>query len=220
LGLCVLAVLLFPAQQQPGDAELEVRAPAQLSVAALSADPEPTGSIAAPDMAPLLPKPILLASEKAEAERLAAIDDTEPGAARAGGSERIQAAPVMKLYRKVKVLDGATIKAGNITIRLRDVEAHAPDKTCVGEDGLNWPCGAMAKTALTRLIRYRAVECELPPGGEAAEMACRCHVAGTDLSAWMVRRGWATPKADDPDLKDAHLEARKERAGLWRGSAD
>ena len=38
-----------------------------------------------------------------------------------------------------------------------------------------------------------------------------------DLSAWLVRRGWATPLADsEPELAKALDAAKTERLGLWQ----
>ncbi|MGB6949377.1 MAG: thermonuclease family protein, partial [Methyloceanibacter sp.] len=81
----------------------------------------------------------------------------------------------------------------------------------------NWPCGAKARAALTRYIRYRAVTCTLPPGGESADFAARCSLRGRDLSVWLVRRGWARPKSDEPEFTKAMAAAINERLGLWAG---
>src|SRR6185437_14631638 len=86
------------------------------------------------------------------------------------------------------------------------------------ERGKNWPCGAAAKVALRRLIRARAVVCDLPEPGEQKSFTARCAVSGTDLSTWMVRQGWAKPNdPPEPALADAAEAAKSERIGLWRG---
>jgi endonuclease YncB( thermonuclease family) len=72
---------------------------------------------------------------------------------------------------------------------------------------------------LTRLIRARAVTCVLPKGGEHNIFIARCSVGGTDLSTWMVRQGWATPKEPkEPALSAAAEAAQAEKIGLWRAS--
>ena len=118
--------------------------------------------------------------------------------------------PVTKLYFKVKVRDAGTLEAALpkaetvVVIRLDGVAARKADETCTKGDGTIWPCGAQARGALVHLIRTRAVTCTLPPGGEQAEFAARCSVMGQDLSAWLVRQGWATPKEDaEPALTEA-----------------
>jgi endonuclease YncB( thermonuclease family) len=68
-------------------------------------------------------------------------------------------------------------------------------------------------------IRTRAVGCVLPKGGEQKAFAARCSVAGTDLSTWLVRQGWANPKEpSEKALVAAEDAAKKEKIGLWCGS--
>jgi endonuclease YncB( thermonuclease family) len=84
-------------------------------------------------------------------------------------------------------------------------------------DDQNWPCGAAAKTALRRLIRARAVVCDLPGPGEHKSFTARCAVSGTDLSTWLVRQGWAKPHdLPEPALADAAEVAKSERIGVWQ----
>jgi endonuclease YncB( thermonuclease family) len=160
-------------------------------------------------------KPAPLAAEKAEAERLAALKAKDATGAVAPAAPKAST----KLYRRVTVRDGGTLQSGGVVIRLSGVAARAADATCKDEKGKTWRCGAAAKAALTRLIRSRAVTCELPKGGEHNIIIARCSVAGTDLSTWLVRQGWAKPKdAKEPALAKAAEEAKAERIGLWRGA--
>jgi endonuclease YncB( thermonuclease family) len=157
------------------------------------------------------PRTTLLANEKAEAERSAAL-------------QRKAAVPVpreTKRYFKVTVRDSATFEAGpandRIVIRLEGIAARSPDETCKTEGGKTWPCGAKARAALVQLIRARAVTCTLPPGGETKDFAASCNVMGQDLSTWLVRRGWAAPQAGSgPELAKALEAAKTERLGLWQ----
>ena len=124
-----------------------------------------------------------------------------------------------KRYYRVTVRDGGELQSGGVVIRLAGIAARDADATCKDEKGKSWRCGAAAKAALTRLIRSRAVTCELPKGGEHNIFIARCSVAGTDLSTWLVRQGWAKPKdPKEPALAKAAEEAEAERIGLWRGA--
>jgi endonuclease YncB( thermonuclease family) len=155
-------------------------------------------------------KRILLASEKAEAERVAALN--AKGAAAAPP-------PKTKLYYRIKVRDGGTLLSGGVVIRLDGIAVRDAEATCKGKGGKPWPCGAAVKSALTRLIRTRAVTCELPKSGEQKDFAARCTVAGTDLATWMVRQGWAEPKeGSERTLAEAAQAAKQEHVGLWRGA--
>ena len=163
---------------------------------------------------PADPKAHLLAAEKAEAERNAAL-------------EQKAATPLpreTKRYFKVRVRDAGTLEAGllptdTVMIKLEGIDAREADETCKKESGASWPCGAKARAALIRFIRSRAVTCTLPQGGETKDFAARCSVVGQDLSTWLVRQGWATPqKGAEPELAKALDAAKTERLGLWQSN--
>jgi len=158
------------------------------------------------------PKPAKAPREKEE--QLAALKEKD-----ATGAVAPTAAPqaTTKRYYRVTVRDGGTLQSGGVVIRLAGIAARDADATCKDEKGKSWPCGAAAKIALTRLIRARAVTCELPKAGEHNIFIARCSVGGADLSAWLVRQGWATPKdPKEPALAAAAEAAEAERVGLWR----
>lgn len=126
---------------------------------------------------------------------------------------------VTQLYYRVTVRDGGTLQSGGVTIKLAGIAARDADATCKSAKGKSWPCGAAAKSALTRLIRSRAVTCELPKENAQKDVVARCSVAGADLSTWMVRQGWAEPKdANEPALAQAAAAAKQDKFGLWGGA--
>lgn len=152
-------------------------------------------------------KPQLLAREKADAERQAALTtETVPK-------------PVLKpkLYYRVVVRDAGTLKAEGALITLDGIKAHDADDQCKDAKGRAWACGARARAALTRLIRGRAVSCKVPSSGEQTSLTARCSVGGIDLSVWLLSQGWAQPTAQaEPKLAAAADNARKKKLGLWR----
>jgi endonuclease YncB( thermonuclease family) len=149
---------------------------------------------------------------KSEAEQLAALKESDKT-----GAVAPQAAT--KLYRRITVRDGGTLQADGVVIRLAGITVREVNATCKDARGQTWPCGAAAKFALARLIRARAVTCTLPKGGEHNIFVARCGVGNTDLSAWMVRQGWAAPKEPaEPALAEAAGAAKDERLGVWRAS--
>lgn len=185
------------------------------------ASPKPAPPSPAPQVKPLeqtraapkpgVPKTHLLAGEKAEAERLAALQAKDKAAAAPKGE--------IKRYFRVRVRDGGTLLADGLIIRLDGISARDAEASCKSEDGKDWPCGGAARGALTRLIRARSVVCVLPKSGEQKDFAARCAVAGIDLSAWMVRQGWANPKEpSEPALAKAAEAAKTARIGIWRGA--
>jgi len=150
-----------------------------------------------------------------------AIPTKKPQAARLSvplrGEADIQPKLTKKIYYRVIVSDSGTLEAGDVVIRLNGIVASKADAQCHDKQGKNWPCGAAAKTALRRLVRARAVVCDLPEPGEQKSFTARCAVSGTDLSTWMVRQGWAKPNdPPEPALADAAEAAKSERIGLWQ----
>ena len=150
-----------------------------------------------------------------------AIPTEKPQAARLSvplrGEADIQPKLTKKIYYGVIVSDSGTLEAGDVVIRLNGIVASKADAQCHDKQGKNWPCGAAAKTALRRLVRARAVVCDLPEPGEQKSFTARCAVSGTDLSTWMVRQGWAKPNdPPEPALADAAEAAKSERIGLWQ----
>jgi endonuclease YncB( thermonuclease family) len=127
--------------------------------------------------------------------------------------------PAAKPYYKVRVIDAGTIQSGSTVITLADIIARDAKATCKDAKGRSWRCGEAGRLAVMRLIRARAVSCILPQGGEQKAFTARCSVAGTDLSTWVVREGWANPKdRAEKALTDAEDAAKKDKIGLWRGS--
>ena len=176
-------------------------------------------SESAPQAAPAKPeegKHAVLAAEKAEAERLAALSSKN-------AKDAALAAPPVptKLYYRVTVHDAGTLQSGGTTIRLAGITARDADASCKDKKGRSWRCGAAGRSALAHLIHGRAVSCELPKSGRPKDFPARCNVAGSDLSTWVVREGWAVP-ADPPEpaLAEAADAAKKDGAGLWRGGDD
>jgi endonuclease YncB( thermonuclease family) len=198
-------------------------APLESTAAVEAAPPKPAEAAAPPPVAPEVapsappgtapadPRAHMLANEKAEAERSAAL-------------QQRAAAPApreTKRYFKVKVLDAGTLEAGPpteaVVITLEGIDTYEADETCKTKSGKTWPCGAKARAALTLFIRSRAVTCTVPQGAASNDLAARCSVMDQDLSTWLVRRGWATPQRDsEVELAKAVDAAKSEKLGLWQ----
>ena len=222
LGAGVLLFFLQPWDrlEKMFDDTAKREAAAPQSTAAVEAAPPKPAEAAQPPVAPAVgpkapdPKTNLLANETAEAERSAAL-------------QQKAATPTpreTKRYFKVKVLDAGTLEAGPpteaVVIRLEGIDTHEADETCKAENGKTWPCGAKARAALTLFIRSRAVTCTVPSGAAANDFAARCSVMDQDLSAWLVRRGWATPLGNsEPELAKALDAARPRSSDFGRRSS-
>jgi len=192
--------------------------PKPATVPTKPAEPTPPAAASSPDARPPSEdqqKKLLLAREQAEAERRAALHEKEHAVT--------PRPPKTKRYFRVKVRDAATLevrlaRSKTAVISLDGIETHDADEMCERKGSTKWPCGAKARRALTSLIRGRAVVCTLPPAGESEAFTARCEVGGEDLSTWLVRQGWATPKASAASaLGEALAAAKSDRLGLWAG---
>jgi endonuclease YncB( thermonuclease family) len=225
LGAGVLLFFLQPwdkIEKMLGGASPREAAPLESTAAVEAAPPKPAEAApppVAPEVAPNAPpgtaaadpKAHMLASEKAEAERSAALQQ----------KAATPAPRETKRYFKVKVLDAGTLQAGPpteaVVIRLEGIDTYEADETCKTKSGKTWPCGAKARAALTLFIRSRAVTCTVPQGAASNDLAARCSVMDQDLSTWLVRRGWATPQRDsEVELAKAVDAAKSEKLGLWQ----
>jgi endonuclease YncB( thermonuclease family) len=158
------------------------------------------------------PKPAGMPTEQPAPAQLAALKDQNQT-----GAVTPQAAT--KRYYRVTVRDGGTLQSSKVVIQLSGIVARDADATCKDDQGKPWHCGLAAKAALARLIHGRAVTCELPKTGEHNIFLARCTVAGTDLSTWLVRQGWATPREpSETALAEAAAVAKSEKLGLWRSA--
>lgn len=233
LGLAVMVFVLWPITIPVGFGEAwwasrqaqlhrEREAPPPKPVPAWQAMPAPEAKAPAPQPVPPshavtptddpAPKPTDVPSEQPAPEQLAALKEKDKTGA-------VTPHPATKRYYRVTVRDGGTLQSGKVVIQLAGIAARDAGATCKDDQGKTWHCGAAAKAELTRLIHGRAVTCEMPNNGEHNIFVARCTVADIDLSAWLVRQGWATPKEPiETALAEAAAAAKSEKLGLWRSA--
>lgn len=116
--------------------------------------------------------------------------------------------------------DAATFRANRVTIRVSGVDPVPVDRVCRRASGEEWPCGRTALHSLRMFLRGRAIECYLPPLGQAVEAIAPCRVGQTDLGTWLLGQGWGTPNDyATEEYREAALKGRCERLGMWQGTA-
>jgi len=84
------------------------------------------------------------------------------------------------------VIDGDTLRIGEIHIRLWGIDAPEAGQTCATQEP-----GPSARAALAELIEGNAVVCTIEGRDRYRRAVATCSVGGADLGKSMVRGGWA-----------------------------
>ncbi|MCB1424180.1 MAG: thermonuclease family protein [Zhengella sp.] len=119
-----------------------------------------------------------------------------------------------RLLHKPVVLETNLLEADGQRLRLDGITTLPLDATCRDDEARDRPCGMMARTALRRWIRLRAISCRAPEKPHPAVIATSCTLGGEDVAAWLARQGWVT-RADAPALEASLQDARREGRGLY-----
>jgi endonuclease YncB( thermonuclease family) len=128
------------------------------------------------------------------------------------------AAPAVPIVGRATVIDGDTLEIRGQRVRLEGIDAPEARQSC-DQDGKRWPCGRRAAMVLARLIGSATVTCQPHGADRWQRVLATCRVGTTDLSAWMVRQGWALAFRR---YSKAHVtveaEARAFKRGIWAGT--
>ena len=123
----------------------------------------------------------------------------------------------------VQVIDGDSLSVRHEgaarTIRLRGLDAVEYRQTCTRADGSGWACGQEARTALAGLAGRGPLFCTFAAKDKYRRTLAACRTRpepeGVDLSAAMIRLGWAV--ATDDALLPEEGAAEGARRGIWAG---
>ncbi|MGY5777756.1 hypothetical protein [Rhizobium sp. LEGMi135b] len=110
-------------------------------------------------------------------------------------------------------------QAGILTISGRSVQLSGivptdVDRMCTGPSGKDWPCGQAARTAFRMYLRGRSIDCDVPDSNWKGTVKGACRYVRVDLSAWLVRFGWADPEPGSP-LASLVDEAKQKKRGMY-----
>lgn len=122
-------------------------------------------------------------------------------------------------FRRVIPVAPGQIKAGENIVQLAGVVALDADAQCNYATGGTWDCGKTGTYALRRFIRSRSVVCDVIDEISPTQVTGRCTVGGTDISKWIVRRGWGVPTSETRSEYSSEFNtAQKTKVGQWRES--
>lgn len=125
----------------------------------------------------------------------------------------------------VRVIDGDSLKMGDVEIRLQAIDAPEWDQVCHrGDPPRGYRCGLDAKRALNALIAGQPVDCipVVQPNGKTTDdfgrTLGRCSVAGVEINAWMVEHGYARAFVRySLEYVPQEDRARVAGVGVWAG---
>jgi endonuclease YncB( thermonuclease family) len=119
----------------------------------------------------------------------------------------------------VLIIDGDSLRRGDIEIRLYGIDAPEYRQTCQDEFGREWSCGHSAANVLRQLVGKQDVSCAVQDTDRYGRLVSLCKAGATDLNDEMVRQGWAVAYArHDLRYKILELDAQAAHRGIWRGS--
>lgn len=121
-------------------------------------------------------------------------------------------------------VDGATLRIGDLIIRLAGLQAPALDARLPDRDGRAYPAGLFSRDALAALIADQIVGCRtLGSSNDPSAIVAVCaSPVAPDIGFALLKRGWATlatydGKPEVPGYAPVEAEARHHRRGLWQG---
>lgn len=129
----------------------------------------------------------------------------------AGGKEGIRWLRTETLGGHAIAIDGDSLRLNGRELRLLGIDAPEYRQTCRRGDREE-PCGRLARDRLASLLATGPVSCRISDEDRYGRGLAVCETAGTDISAALVRDGWAVAYGRYDAQED---EARKAGRGVW-----
>ena len=115
----------------------------------------------------------------------------------------------------VTVVDGDTIKLGDVKIRFSGIDAPEIDQTCIASEG-KVACGKISRDILITKVTNNKISCTDEGKDFYGRVLGECFVNGESLSKYLVREGFAFAyrKYSDKFILDEEY-AKSNRLGMW-----
>ena len=115
----------------------------------------------------------------------------------------------------VTVVDGDTIKLGDVKIRFSGIDAPEIDQTCIASEG-KVACGKISRDILITKVTNNKISCTDEGKDFYGRVLSECFVNGESLSRYLVREGFAFAyrKYSDKFISDEEY-AKSNRLGMW-----
>ena len=115
----------------------------------------------------------------------------------------------------VTVIDGDTIRLGDVKIRFSGIDAPEINQTCVASEG-KVACGKISKDILIAKVTNNKISCTDEGKDVYGRVLGECFVNGESLSSYLVREGFAFAyrKYSNKYIKDEEY-AKFNNLGMW-----
>ncbi len=119
-----------------------------------------------------------------------------------------------------KIVDGDSLKAGKLRLRLYGIDAPERKQICKDSAHKAYRCGLHATDYLAQILKSeRQLECELKDVDRYRRLVVRCFQDGKDISAQLVKAGWALAyRQYATDYIQDEMRAQKDGLGVWQGA--
>ncbi len=115
----------------------------------------------------------------------------------------------------VIVIDGDTIRLGDVKIRFSGIDAPEINQTCVASEG-KVACGKISRDLLIEKVTNNKISCTDEGKDFYGRVLGECFVNGESLSAYLVREGFAFAyrKYSNKYIEDEEY-AKFNKIGMW-----
>ena len=115
----------------------------------------------------------------------------------------------------VTVIDGDTIRLGDVKIRFSGIDAPEINQTCVASEG-KVACGKISRDLLIEKVTNNKISCTNEGKDFYGRVLGECFVNGESLSAYLVREGFAFAyrKYSNKYIEDEEF-AKFNKLGMW-----
>lgn len=111
-----------------------------------------------------------------------------------------------------RVIDGDTISVRRQRIRIAAIDACELKQTGI-QNGKVWPCGAVARSYLRKMIDGKHVRCEIIDKDQYRRLVGQCFIADTDIGLAMVNAGLAESMLRYLPRSHSIMRGREQGAG-------
>ena len=115
----------------------------------------------------------------------------------------------------VTVIDGDTIRLGDVKIRFSGIDAPEINQSCVASEG-KVACGKISRDLLIEKVTNNKISCTDEGKDFYGRVLGECFVNGESLSAYLVREGFAFAyrKYSNKYIEDEEY-AKFNKLGMW-----